>query len=295
LTLTAFVLINFLESSYKEKYKETIDKSLKYIKEQTVYIQSNYEIAITTYALSLLEETERKNYDNYLTELIGSAVDTGNKMFWENDIDRSLKIQTASYGAMAILNFNQSESEVQVSKTLKWLITQRNGLDGFYSTTDTIIGLQALSKIYDTYDKNPEMKVKVKADDQIQPIFIDRRSAKDIHTISLPENIKNMQLEVTGKGILSGNLLVSFYALKTGVETNSKEANFNLQVQPYLIFGKILNLKITVSFKKSNIRPVASKTIVEIKLPSGFAATSEKEVKEDSLLAGVEVNLILVL
>lgn len=280
LTLTAFTLISFLESSHRKKYEMTIQKSIKHLEDSTINLSSNYEIAITTYAFSLLPDNERVGGKKYLKQLKDRTKTDGNLMYWENKNDHSIEIQTAGYALMAILNFNEANSKIDASKIMNWLMTQKNGLDGFYSTTDTIIGLQALSKISKDVKKNTNIKVIVKpAGQNPQEILITDKTSTEIHEIQVSKEVDSLRLNLEGKGTVAGSLLVSFYSPLSS--DNSENAIYNIFVQPMVAAkSKVLNLNIKISFNETPKQAQASMTIIEIKLPSGFAATSENEIKE---------------
>jgi hypothetical protein len=269
MSLTAYVLIAFLESPYREKYKKTIANCVDYLKLNIFNIETDYEVAISTYAMSLLDD--RSQYLNFLNELRDRSIDSGEEMYWENQKDASVQVQTAGYALMAILKFNQTNSEIEASKIMKWLIRNRNELDGFHSTTDTVVAIQALSEISKILSGQSNLKLTIRADDESQVVNINDKTTIVKHNFPLSADTENLQVIANGVGNAYGSLTTSFYS--TFEDRNPK--TFNLQVHSTLTNKTKMNLNIKVSYIQQLRSTRSLMAIVQINLPSGFVASDE--------------------
>lgn len=153
--LTAFVISAFLESGYLKsstKYTEVVKKGMDFISGNAIDIKENFPEAITAYTASLYTEQFKSNVsENFLysilNDLLGSAKEDGEEIFWFNEKKRSdsedlssIHIEIASYAMMA-LQRTDKKSNPQYSqhalKVMKWLMTKKNSNGGFFSTYDT--------------------------------------------------------------------------------------------------------------------------------------------------------------
>lgn len=155
LALTAYVLVTFLENESEIKnYQSTIEKALNYIVSNSKELEDNYSLAITAYALQL---AKHKLKDSIMENLINKADnDQNGLMRWSkqmlksdeknpyNDQPNAINIEMTAYALQAFIEAGKESDSIPI---LKWLITQRNENGGFQSTQDTVVGLQAMSKL----------------------------------------------------------------------------------------------------------------------------------------------------
>lgn len=152
IALTAYTLITFLEHRISaETYKDTVDKALAFLSEHCNNITDSYSLAIATYALHLADHSLK---NDSLSKLEAKAIREGGTMHWEKPTSASeiktsnkatsLDIEMTAYALKAFVEAGRLADAVQI---MKWLVSQRNENGGFVSSQDTVVGLQALSKV----------------------------------------------------------------------------------------------------------------------------------------------------
>lgn len=280
-----------MESPYRDEYQETIEKCIKFIKSKAIGLSTHYEIAITTYAFSLIDKNTE--YEPYLNELkkIQKQI-SENEVTWGQGEDPSVQVETVGYVILALLRFEKS-NEVKnlplATNAMKWLISQRNQNDGFHSTTDTVVGIQALAEISEKLKPSlgSNVTLTIKMDNEKKTVMINEDNKVEVEKFSISQERKNVNLEYSGVGVVYGSLTISFFS--TIVTSNKK--GFDISVVSEMNEAKtIATLKINVSLIASSSRMKSSMAIVEINLPSGFVSTSESDILKKNSYVGVRVN-----
>lgn len=170
--LTAFVAIAFMENNeYLQSNKdnaEVVRKAMNYIHSKSSRIKNNYELAIATYAMTL---NKHRSMKDFLSLLKRNAIQFNNDnsnngmMYWNKEFSKtttakmdSINVEIAAYAVMALLNADEGFEAIPI---MNWLMTQRTSKGGFYSSTDTAVGIQALAMMaerYHTEDTDLDLK-----------------------------------------------------------------------------------------------------------------------------------------
>lgn len=281
--LTAFVVISILENpDYVKNYHETVNRSLSYIDNHLTNITDNYAVAISAYAFVLGKHSSAKDF---LKHLERNAIVTEDKMHWqkslsdigsETDANLSHEIELAAYALLAFLKFNETSTDyINIALSIRnWLISKRNSEGGFYSTQDTVIGLQALAeysqKFYYLSDTNMKIKIGYGADEK--EISVNKYNSLTVQHFSCSSKPRDFKINAKGTGIALLNLWYTF---------NRRET---VRMKVYKLVPKVISsrdggifyLTICVSslpeeeqITKSNM------ALLEITLPSGYVYDSE--------------------
>lgn len=285
--LTAFVAIAFLENkAYRAENKPVIDKSLSYINSKASMLKDNFAIAIAAYALAL---NEHESTGAFLSDLIDNAIKQDDKMFWYREIKSfsttespSVNVEIAAYAIMALVTAKRA---IEALPIMNWLMTQRNAEGGFYSTTDTVVGLQALAMIATVFhspDVNINIRVSYEKDRQIN-FQINNGNAMHLQHQELAKDARIINYHAKGNGYAF--LQVAF---RYNTILDSPSRRFDLSVEPSGN-ANLLNLKICVNFIQEGDETQSAMTLMEIYLPSGYVY--DPQTAELVKNAGVRVKL----
>lgn len=146
----AFVVATLIEIN-PVLYAQQITKTMNYILAQTISDSDTYTLAIVTYTLQLAKYSQRAVY---LNRLIGLAKQKEGYVWWEmrgvsgdptvQNHPNSLNTEATAYGCLALLLAGQTVNALYVGK---WLFKQRNAAGGYESTQDTVMAIEALTKL----------------------------------------------------------------------------------------------------------------------------------------------------
>ncbi|XP_078091174.1 venom factor-like [Mustelus asterias] len=140
-SLTAFVLIamleaNFVCSIYIEGYENSIRKAEDYLENQIGNLQRAYSVAITSYALSLLNKDK--------TDILMRFASL-EKSYWA-DNGNANSLYTVEATGYALLALTQLKKFDQAGKLVRWLSMRSEYGGGYVSTQATMVALQGLAK-----------------------------------------------------------------------------------------------------------------------------------------------------
>lgn len=273
--LSAYVTISFLEcADYNKDYQSTINKSLNFIDNNLSKLQDNYGLAIATYALVL---GKHSSVQLYLNALKRNSIVEEDKMYWKKDLNEStseadsnlsIEVEIAAYALLAFLKSDNNDKSIGLS-IMNWLISKRNSEGGFYSTQDTVIGLQALTEIANIYHSpDVNMNIRISANDDVKELKINNANSFTLQNFDLPSKSRYFSVTANGTGRALINIWHS-YSFKNALNI-SKAFNLSLKLIASRN-GGIIYLTTCVSY----IVGESSMAVVEINLPSGFVYDSD--------------------
>lgn len=226
---TAYILIALLECECPGKnHNLVVERSIKYLAENTDIADRPLTMAISAYALTLaghsegdrlfqrLQETARSSNEGFTYwNPAASESDYGKEKvpYWYQRKPGALAVEVTSYALLTYLARGDISTATSI---VGWLLQQRNSHGAFVSTQDTVVGLQALSEY------------SIKSYSAILDMTCHIRSEVDDHfrrSISLtPEDA--MVLKSVPKVPTGGKL--HFEAEGTGVGLMQVEVRFNV-------------------------------------------------------------------
>ncbi|XP_043940616.1 venom factor-like [Protopterus annectens] len=141
-SLTAFVLIALKEAeeicqSRITSLPESIKKAKDYLEKQLNNLKNTYSVAITSYALALVDSTKA---DNVLDKFSSS-----DKTHWPVARNKD-SLYTVEATAYALLHAMKLKKYERAHAIADWLVRRREYGGGQASTQATVIGLQALAE-----------------------------------------------------------------------------------------------------------------------------------------------------
>ena len=288
LTMTAFVMIAFLENSEisAEEFKDVVTKGLKFIDTNTPKISNNFDTAIAAYTFVL----GNHNYSqNFLRELQSHAITEDDKMHWnknfasdsiDEDYDASIMIEIASY---ALLAFFHSGDYTTSMKIMNWLTSQRID-EEIYATQGLLVGIQAITDVTEKfYHPGIDMNVTLLYGNKEKNFQVSGSGFKTQH-FELPPNFRSFQVSAQGKGKA---LLTIWHSFSTKIESLSDAYEVTLAVEAAR-YGGIFWLTVCSKFPYKEHNKNLNDIIMEVNFPSGYAF--DPDSTEDLVDAGVKVS-----
>lgn len=267
--LTSFVVISMLENThYIERHRTAIDKALEYISRPQHISNDAKSLAISAYALALGKHSAAEKFIDKLKEI---QIIDGDIRYWKAD-NPSKQVEVASY---AILAYVQLERQLEATDILRWLISERNPVGGFYSTEDSIVGLQAIAEMAKhLYADKFDLNVFFLYDpDQIIQTHISNKNKQTLQNFAIPTN-GGVSIQANGTGVAYVQVWQTYFEKPENIMEN-----FKINVT-----AKERNEVLTIHVCVNHIpRRNSGLAVVEVMLPTGY------EYDESSTEA-IEVN-----
>ncbi|XP_070505052.1 CD109 antigen-like [Chironomus tepperi] len=275
IALTAYTLITFLEAKdHNEKYKDVINKALNYVIENLDQLNDTYSLAIANYALQLNKHEQK---DMLLAKLNAKAENKDGMKYWKKDEVKeedtnpwyyrpnTVNVEMSAYALQAFILADQDNEAVPI---MKWLVTQRNENGGFQSTQDTVVGLQALSKLATKiHVADSDLQIVVKPEHASgATINVNSDNSLILQKYELPSKARHFEVSATGKGF--SILQISY---KYNLDNSGKYPRFVLNPKVDESSNKeYLDLHVCTNFVPDSQTARSNMAVMEVSLPSGF-------------------------
>lgn len=280
IALTAYTLITFMENeNHHTTYKSTINKAIDYIVKHQYELDDTYSLALATYAL-ILAKHEKKN--SFMEKLDEKAEKVDGLTYWKKAVPESeskniwnfrpnaVNIEMTAYTLLAYI---EAGREVDGISIMKWLVTQRNKNGGFQSTQDTVVGLQALSKLAaNIYDSKSSVEISVSPKSS-PPIAINVNSANAmiLQKFDLPSSSRHFEVSAKGRGFSIFQI-----SYRYNLDDAGKCPRFNLTPVIEKSSNKeFLHLSVGTTFVPDVQADKSNMAVMEVTLPSGFTFDSD--------------------
>lgn len=260
--LTAFVLIGVFKNKNSENYAEfefMITDGLKTLNNPTLGF--DYEKSLVAYALALADKKELAN----------RAIDSmdWNFLNFEKSKIKALQVEIASYAVLACLKLRREDD---ATKAFNWLIMQRKPTGGFFSSHDTVLGLQALSAMSVHIGvQNPLINVQFTGSRDTKAEKIENLASSKF--IQLPSTDRQFNILAKGRGLAYINLYAEYKLKKS-----TSRSKITITSVPVVVSNG-LRLELKIQAIKANM------AIVDVELPSGY------EYSQHTVSEEVMVNL----
>ncbi|XP_052893248.1 CD109 antigen-like [Anopheles moucheti] len=298
IALTAYTVVTFLENAkFGAKFKSTIEKALSYIKDHISELDDVYAHALAAYALQIAKHPLK---DEVFASLKSKANNEGDMQWWSKALPEqskggccwyrpcSVNVEMSAYGLLATLE--TSSSGLEGLPIMKWLVSQRNDKGGFESTQDTVVGLQALSKMAAQLSSSEaDMSIKVTMlGGQEKILSVNKDNILVLQRHELAANTRKVDMSATGTGCSLFQL-----SYKYNIKDTDNSPRFTLK--PEARKGSIkscIDLSVSTSFIPKEDQAVSNMAVMEVDMPSGFIIESDalKQLKEHELVKKVETK-----
>lgn len=275
IALTAYTLITFLENQeMNSNYTKTIEKAVDYIVQNFDSLTDNYSLAIASYALQL---ANHKSKDSFLAKLDSQSENKNGLKHWEKEIPKSDENSSWYYkpssvnvemSAYALQSFVEAGRDTDAVPIMKWLVTQRNENGGFQSTQDTVVGLQALSKLaMKIYVPNNKIDISLNHEGKDTTVLnINEDNALILQKHELPSDARNFEVNAKGRGF---SILQLSY--KYNLNIAGERPRFVLEPEVTKNSNKdFLQLKVCTSFVPDATADKSNMAVMEVTFPSGY-------------------------
>ena len=253
------------------------DLAVGYLEGQLDDIDDPYAMAIVAYALELGKSTRA---DDAHDQLVAMAIRDDTGLHWERPQGQlstgrtgtgtSTAVENTGYAILALLEHGD---RTNASEAIHWLVTQRNAFGGFYSTQDTVVGLQALFQ-YSVHTQNSaDMTITLTSGDWTKQVKIDAANADIVQVVNVPVG-EDIQLVAEGGGEAIVQVVHRF---------NRPEA----EIQPVEIFtldvdyspdrvkvDEVISVSATAGFVPPADLDVGM-VVLDIAIPTGFSPDIE--------------------
>jgi CD109 antigen len=258
---------------------------LNYIEKSMDSLNDTYSLAITSYALQLVDHPMKSEV---LDKLNRRSIEEDGLKYWSNDqtVSKPNSINT-EMTAYALLAFLEAGRDIESLSIMKWLIAQRNENGGFQSTQDTVVGLQALAKMAGKLNAtNLSVELSAEYENGKSVINVCKDNMLVLQKHELPKTVRNVNLKAQGQGLILAQLSYKF-----NVETTESNPRFSIETtQLDEANSNLIQLKVCAKFIPDASTSQSNMAIMEISFPSGFSYDSDSTEK---LLAIAKIKVIL--
>nr|NP_001027688.2 alpha-2-macroglobulin homologue precursor [Ciona intestinalis] len=301
ITMTAYVLITLKETNYAVKNRavqEAAENARIYLENHLSSISENkYALAIVTYALHVAGSSRA---NEALQALEALATVQGGFKFWHDDSELpdsyssrwrpyyynppTNDIEMSAYALLTYVRRNDLNAGIPV---MKWLASKRSSLGGYSGTQDTVIAIQALSKVAGLLVGNTQ-NLQISASHSNNPFTasynINRENSIVFNSVNVPAVDGTVQVTATGVGVAVAQISVCY----------------NTPSQPYAIEPfQCTNTVVSTASRKAKVnwccslRPGDNATgmfLMEVNLPSGYTVDIDNERTRNPSAKLVEID-----
>jgi CD109 antigen len=278
--LTAYILIALKSvSPSMDGYvnpTNIINQAAKYIatecsKDEFV---NPYSLALTAYALQLMKHEKK---DAVLLKLLKLAKKQDGLVWWEvakkiqtpESINYfyPIDIETTAYGLLAA---TEAGDDTNAFLIMKWLLARRNSNGGFRSSQDTVVSIQALTKLGEKLSSK-DLKMDITITDNANDRFsvqVNPENALVQQNNELSQKATQVTVTASGTGFSVAQVSYKYYVIKPDVDKT-----FIVEVIPNSSTGKnYLNFEICAKLNPDEqARLTTNMAVMEISFPSGFS------------------------
>ncbi|CAL1263347.1 unnamed protein product [Larinioides sclopetarius] len=261
--ITAYVASALLISKYENE--TVINNAMSCFSEDTDTRPYNNFLYAYAEALAGKSEAARKRID----DIRPSANETDGVEYYKNpNGTQSLDLETAAYAVLAEIELGKSASDVL--GLVRYMSNNLSPRGGFYSTQDTCVGLDALSKFAKIVYKDPvdiEIKFSSILDKTIE-IVEDNKLLVQRNLVSDVPGDLNVEASGSGCGLIQA-------ALRYNTKTPPEKQSFYLEVAGECTTSDCKQKKITVITSYIPSGKSSGMTVVEIKMVTGTVPVKE--------------------
>lgn len=266
--LTSYVLIAFGENQeIQTKYRRVVQKTAQYLLNNFDNINDVYDLSLATYAMSLLNHANRRDF---LDKLIENSIFDKNttQRYWNRS---PVNVEVAGY---ALLSYIENDMFYDATPIMHWLNRQRYGRGGYPGTQDTFVGLKALAK-FAAKLSGRRNNYRVTLYDQKRKILkkfdIDNRMAMTVQDVDIASDIRKMYVEVDGIG--NGFFQVA-YQYYLNIQNGKPSFDLTVEVLNTTTYN-VQHLEICVKYRPTQAYEQSNMALVEMFFPSGLIAEAD--------------------
>ncbi|XP_012256873.2 pregnancy zone protein-like isoform X1 [Athalia rosae] len=267
LALTAYVLISLLESGVPLQPALT-NNALHCLEKDSVSGDGNpYTLALTTYALTLLEHPRA---NDSLQALIGLATKHQDLIWWENKTKPSvgLSVEMTAYAILSLVKIGGETNMVTALRAVRWISKQRNAEGGFTSTQDTVLGLEALTKYASAMSlANTDLSVLITANEIDHAFKMQNENRLLFRQVQLPVLPTTVEIFADGEGCV---LVQSNLKYNVPHATGSDAFDLSVNAESVASVDECAMQRITVCARYKMADEESNMALIDIGMISGY-------------------------
>ncbi|XP_075072199.1 alpha-2-macroglobulin-like protein 1 [Mixophyes fleayi] len=290
-TLTAYIAIALME--HGRVYNNTVvEKALQCLKDAVDGVNTIYNQALLAYAFTLSGDKDLRQHMLKVLEKVAIRKD-GSK-HWAADASDNGDVEISAYVLLAILSDQTTSPQdiAEASTIIRWIIRKQRPQGGFYSTQDTVVALQGLTKYAKaTYRDNQDVTVTVGSLSGFRKQFhVDKSKSLLLQRESLPDIPGRYTVTATGNGCV----YIQTH-LKYNIPPAQSDTYFVLRVstQPSVCTQEAqTRFEVFMEFSYLGDRTETNMILLEVEVPSGFlpSKTSVKKLAKNPAVKRTELT-----
>lgn len=306
ISLTAHVLISLVEvrnlrGELDSKASTARTKAQKYL-ERMLHVVKNYEdpydLAIVTYALTLVESVDAVDGFNSLHRMMRvvsgmnywgkeavSPVKTqveGNRPFIMPRLPHRYDSSNIATTAYALLVFIKRQAVIQ-KEIVEWLNTQRLHDSGWATTEDTIVALQALIdfSINDRLRDVTDITITVEAPTKhnlSRTLHIGDENISQMQFVDIEDAFGAVTIKAQGSGMAIVQLSVDFSVDWQMFQIQPPVRSFDLDVQATYTGRNSSHITFRSCQRWTNVMesPISGMSVLEVTVPTGYVIQQQE-------------------
>ncbi|XP_069837876.1 alpha-2-macroglobulin-like protein 1 [Dendropsophus ebraccatus] len=273
ISLSAYITVALLERGTPGNDSSLV-RALSCLKNKANTSVNPYTMAILAYTFALTNDSATKRM--LLNKLLPRAESSGEDLYWKypNQTSASANVELTSYVLLALTTSPSSNDISNASRIANWLIKQQNPYGGFFSTQDTVVGIQALAKYARIKFIKGALSVKVSKNRQtLKEFAVNETNRLLLQTSPLPDIPGEYGLLVRGKGcvyiqsVLKYNVVPELKTAVFDIRTTIEDCNSGDKV-----------LLLTISVRYNGKRTLTNMVLIKVEMLSGYKLLSDYEI-----------------
>ncbi|XP_053691984.1 thioester-containing protein 1 allele R1-like [Sabethes cyaneus] len=265
-TLTAYVLIAFLENQeVARKYETVISKGVNYLPTNYNEFDSMFKLSLVAYALKLANHTRKQAAFEELL-LISKNDYAQSFRWWEAG---PVSIDTTAYALLTMLGVGNLQD---LEPIFNWLASKQYYYGVYENPQTTFVGLQAMSewaKKMSPSRNSYEVTVKY-GPTQKSTIAINPLTTLTPQKLMLPHDIRTIDVIISGTGIGVFELEYSYFS-----NILNMRPRFAVTVETLDASQHYLDLRVCAKFLPKEAYEETDLVLMEIIFPSGYIALDD--------------------
>lgn len=299
-TITAYILGAFVEASQDLSIVSSVNRiirgAMRCIKRNTPAKDSDlkqlstYAIALRSYALSRDNSLHRNLSVRYRTELWRRRVEKDSFIYWKAATRKSAAtnylrpwikftaadVETTGYAILSDYSLIERPRTLRTLPAIRWLLSERNGIGGWYSTQDSIVALQSLAQYatltFGTFI-GTDLKLSIRSQltgGETEDFLINEQNRLVTTRVSIPIP-SNLELTAAGVGCVAVQGKVLFNVGKIGRE----KTPFGISAFVTQTSRECTRSILTACARYVGEEKTSNMAIMRIRMASGWEALTE--------------------
>ncbi|RNA09103.1 alpha-2-macroglobulin 1 [Brachionus plicatilis] len=292
--LSAYVMISLLKAvkalnrtSLDPNVQLSLSKGIQFLSASIDDVSNvdTYSLALSHFVFNLASINE-ESIEIIDQELDARATKEGDYLYWKDSEDdtsfssRSADLEITSYILTSRLAKYQNLADLV--PIAKWINSNRNSLGGFYSTQDTVVALEALSKFASvSFTKDVNLRLEYNLNSEGHTYFINNYNRLTSYTKKLvyfkEDGSNSFDFKLEGFGTVLVELIFKYNLVNENLYR--VQNGFDFSIAPVSTGKRYCDsVKLRIKAKKNGDEDSNSMVIIGVRLPSGWEAVESSVI-----------------